>query len=379
MVNIDVTSGTSPKPVRSGYLATLDGWRAIAILMVLVDHLIGQFLAEKNAVLFPGDYLIRQGGLGVFIFFGISGLLITSRLLEEKSALGSISLKGFYLRRALRILPAMLFFLIPLGLLGVTGIIKLPWFDWVRSLLFVRNYGPTGDWYTAHLWSLSIEEHFYLFWPMLLVLLGHRRGLWVALLASAVCTVWRVANIHWPFMPVWVGAAPWRTDLQIDALLFGAAIAIVRSEWGDAFLSRWLSPAITVICIAALPAMVICDRNVPGLLHITRALRPVVICLLLMGTVLHPQMGISRVLELSPLKWIGRLSYSLYLWQQLFTGPQTFEPNGHWMNVAKVFPINMVLLVAVVVVSYYAIEKPLIRLGHRLAQPVTPGRNDVPR
>ncbi|HME06661.1 MAG TPA: hypothetical protein VKG25_06405 [Bryobacteraceae bacterium] len=99
---------------------------------------------------------------------------------------------------------------------------------------------------------------------------------------------------------------------------------------------------------------------------------PILIPLVLLGTVLYSGIA-SRVLELPPIRWVGRLSYSLYLWQQLFFTGHYFAPLGVWQKL----PLNWVLLFGCAAASYYWIERPLMRLGHRFAPPATPGRTDL--
>jgi peptidoglycan/LPS O-acetylase OafA/YrhL len=148
---------------KTGYLPTLDGWRAIAIVAVLLDHTV-----EYSGL---GHYpklvsFTHTGPNGVSLFFAISGFLICSRLLEEKRAFGQISLRGFYIRRACRILPPAMFYLLVIGALSLCGLIIVSPGEWWSSALFFRNYLP-GDrisrgWggYTIHYWSLAVEETF---------------------------------------------------------------------------------------------------------------------------------------------------------------------------------------------------------------------------
>jgi peptidoglycan/LPS O-acetylase OafA/YrhL len=155
-------------------LPSLDGWRAVSIALVLIAH-------SKYAAGFPamlGSALdgfnangIAPGSLGVRFFFVISGFLITWLLLQEQAKHGVISLKHFYLRRALRILPVYFLYLFVLGFLTHYS---QPASDWLTNLTFTTNYfWPPEP--TAHLWSLGVEEQFYLLWPGLLVLLLHRQ------------------------------------------------------------------------------------------------------------------------------------------------------------------------------------------------------------
>jgi peptidoglycan/LPS O-acetylase OafA/YrhL len=167
---------------KQGYLPTLDGWRAIAIMAVIFDHVIAGQLHDTHPALFA---ISRVGPDGVSLFFAISGFLICSRLLEEEDVAGKVGLGGFYIRRACRILPAALAYLAVVGLLGITRLILVSPWEWWSSVLFFRNYlSPdliSRGWggYTIHYWSLAVEEHFYILWPGLLVLAGRGRSRYV--------------------------------------------------------------------------------------------------------------------------------------------------------------------------------------------------------
>jgi len=359
-----------------GYLPTLDGWRAIAILLVLSYHGIGSFQrAYGESIEWLVPYL-HSGWVGVSIFFGISGVLITSRLLEEQSARGSISLKQFYLRRAFRILPPIVVLLIVLSVLAPCAQLPISWADRIRALCFASNYGPLPGWYVAHTWSLSVEEHFYLIWPFVLVTLGWIRAIVFGLVASTVITVWRIADIHYLIVPSYVGGSAWRTDTNLDYLLLGAVVGCLMSRPDSrARLQKALKPPAALLLIATLAAALALWSLYPHLEHPARFYLAVVIPLILAGTVLHPQQILGRILEWSWLRWLGRLSYSLYLWQQMFFVP-TLQRTASlgWL---QDWPFNFFAALACAIASYHLVERPFLKLGHRLAHPVTEGRSDL--
>ena len=164
---------------QSGYIPTLDGWRAIAILGVIISHVINYPYDSIRAGTYHSASAIADFGAGgVEVFFCLSGFLITRRLLEEERVLGAISLPRFYIRLGFRILPAALVYLAITGCLGLFRIIPLAAGEWFSSLFFLRNYyavSVSAGWYTGHFWSLAIEEHFYLFWPLMLMLVARLR------------------------------------------------------------------------------------------------------------------------------------------------------------------------------------------------------------
>ena len=219
----------------SKYIPTLDGWRAIAVLLVLFSHA-GHAYARQQASESWLDH-VGTGTQGVNIFFGLSGLLITSRLLEEWSQSGRISLRRFYIRRAFRILPAALLVLAVIAVLGATGLLPVVPREIAAAALFFRNYLPAllspdfAGFFTAHYWSLAVEEHFYLVWPALLLLSGARRGLWAAIAVALAVALWRrvellqmIARLHTVDPLYFV-----RTDLRIDYHVGRGAGAAARA------------------------------------------------------------------------------------------------------------------------------------------------------
>jgi peptidoglycan/LPS O-acetylase OafA/YrhL len=357
---------------RGGYLPTLDGWRAIAIAGVLVDHWTASFFRGS-----PWYSFLRTGPNGVSLFFAISGFLICSRLLEEEQGFGRISLKGFYIRRACRILPAAFTYLGILALLGVSGLLIVTPLEWWSCVWFFRNYLPP-DWirdgwggYTIHYWSLAVEEHFYLLWPALLAFSGRVRARYIAAALASAVALWRWWDFHHQLVNRYLPGLlfPSRTDVRLDALLLGCLAALIMAEprW-LAWLERHFKAGAWWVCLFAYVFAQVITRK-----HDYGWQESALLAMLVAGTVLHPATMVGRILENPAMKWLGRLSYSLYLWQQLF-----LIPGGRWpLSILQRFPWNLLLVFLLAWVSYEFVERPMIRLGHRLAPPPTPGRRDL--
>lgn len=344
------------------YIETLDGWRAIAIVGVLVFHATHFFFSTAGP--FPSYYgwlITTHGAKGVDIFFALSGFLICTRLLEEHRQSGRVSIKGFYIRRTFRILPPYLCYLAVLGALSVSGFVIIENRVWLSCLAFLRNYtsasSPSG-WYTAHFWSLSVEEHFYLLWPGLLVVFGIRRCRWLAPAFAVAVATWRAIAMHW------LGHAVYsRTDTRLDSLLWGCCLALMLDvPHVKTWMVRWLSMATWGFVLGSL--LLIARYQ---LVTLESTLSPILYPLLIAGTVLRPNSIISTLLECSLLRWLGRLSYSLYLWQQLFMiGSYKVErpyPFGNWQQL----PWNILAVFGFAIASYYLIERPTMRLGRRFS------------
>lgn len=332
------------------YIPTLDGWRAIAILLVIGDHLVAAVSGS------PSGRTTLSGQLGVNIFFGLSGFLITTRLLAERP----ISLRRFYIRRVFRILPPALSYLAVLGTLGALGLIPLYPQELLSAACFYRNYLPPnlpegGGFYTWHFWSLAIEEHFYLFWPPLLKR-ARNFALPLAIAVAAGGATWRLVELlregHL-YGHTLVGF-PWRTDIRVDALMCGAAVALAYPG-----IRKWLTAPAWVLA-AILYGLVVARFGVRPTIW-QSALVPILIA----GTVARPKDPVGRLLDTWPMRWVGRLSYSLYLWQQLWLPPSWFP---HTLGAAQTWPLDLCCVLACATVSYYLIERPSIRFGKRLAR-----------
>jgi peptidoglycan/LPS O-acetylase OafA/YrhL len=318
-------------------IPTLDGWRGVAILLVLVAHF-GPALHHSEA--------LDVGQHGVTIFFVLSGFLITSRLIEERATTGSISLKSFYARRFLRLMPCAWAYLLFVSLINAEAHGKLfTWNELCGSLFFYRNYlDPAGHHLmTAHFWSLSIEEQFYLFWPSILVL-GARPARWLAPALAVVIATYRF--IHWQHLDQIPIQASLGTGVRADALFIGCAAALWLPVLKP-YLRPWLSDPLFL-------GLGVCLVRYHKLIPLHESL---LIALLIVTTSGYPASLLGHVMENRLLAFIGTLSYSIYVWQQLFMIYPTYSVEG------KVLKVALAFLVAVA--SYFFIERPVIRLGRR--------------
>jgi peptidoglycan/LPS O-acetylase OafA/YrhL len=365
---------------RSEYLPTLDGWRAVAILWVMACHSQAQLFGPAG--LFPSRSLARsaeRGTFGVDIFFALSGLLICSRLLAGLRASGRIDLASFYVRRAFRILPPYVTFLSTIGILWALGVVHLGPLAYASCFGFLRNYIPepymSHDPFTAHAWSLSVEEHFYLLWPALLGLLAtvaraRRAAFWLGVASVAWSFVDINLRLTTRFLHLPINHHYWRTDYCIGGLFFGCwmALLLAESEWRDR-LERRLSPAAWWALLGAFLWLATSVRE-----NAARAIATPIVPLLLAGTLVHPGRLAGRILEWGPLRWVGRISYSLYLWQQLFLiPPSSTRPLGRLHD----FPLDWIAALACALASYHLVEQPAIALGHRLSRRGRKGRTST--
>lgn len=339
-------------PFSAGRIPSLDGLRAIAILAVLwskAAHTPGH-LTERVVT-----RVADQGVVGVDLFFVISGFLITTLLMREESRTGGISLTGFYWRRALRILPAYFTLLACLWCLASLQRITMQPVDWLTCLTYTVNFAPVSSWDVGHIWSLSVEEHFYLVWPFLLTIIPRANWLGVALIGVILPPVLRVVALF--LVPEHSSALELWSWYRGDCIAWGCGLAILAdSPQARAALDRacsfrmwWLLP------VVLLAVTMLLSRSTKFGVGPGFTLRACACTWLVWGMARFPERGVARLLNTTPFVTVGVLSYSLYLWHRLFLRPEAWQS---WWN----FPLNAVLLVVAATLSYVLVERPFLRL-----------------
>ena len=338
----------SPGPGAPRRLQTVDGLRALGISLVFLNHASGT--TGFPAVLAPisRDRHLGLDGHGVKVFFVISGFLITSILLRELDRRGTIDRLAFLRRRAHRLLPALLSFAFAVALLRWIGVYTFAPMQLVGALTFT---GRLGSWQLGHLWSLAVQEQFYLAWALILVLGGRRTASLCALAAVILVPVARV--VHATLQPdvpsVYLG-----NGASIDTLALGCLLALHRERlatraWFNAVVeSRGAVPLLYVLGGAA----VLIGWRLGVLLR--TPLVAAAIVLLLERCIRHPDRGFARLLTTHGAVYVGSASYSLYLWQQLFLNPTSTS----W---EAAFPVNIVAAIGVGLLSWHLVEQPLAR------------------
>jgi peptidoglycan/LPS O-acetylase OafA/YrhL len=342
-----------------GYRPALDGLRGLAVLAVLTAH----------------SGLLKSGAasVGVDVFFVLSGFLITSLLIGEWDGSGRISLKDFYARRALRLLPALVVFLVVvtagfwLIAPGETALANAG--DALVALLYSTNwaraFGLRRPDLLGHTWTLSIEEQFYLLWPLLLIWLlrrtGSRRSMcyWL-LLAIALVYVERVlldaagANL----MRLSFG-----TDTRADSLLLGCLVGVLLSSnlatTGERRFVRWSAWAAAL----ALVILTFYTGPFPVELQFFDSVVSVAAAILIFAMAKSKDCALNRGLAHSWLVYIGKISYGLYLWHHpIFRVVQSWE--WPWQ---RTLVVEVAATVLVTLASFYLLERPFLRLKKRFS------------
>ncbi len=361
-------------PGAGSRIGGLDGLRAIAVTAVVIYHLGIEWL--------PGGFL------GVDLFFVISGFLITTLLLTEVGVRGRIDFKGFYLRRARRLLPALVLMLIGTAIVVstiATDVAEQFLRDLPGAALYVSNWWALGQEQSyfeligrgnvlAHLWSLAVEEQFYLLWPVMLggiCWVANRRGMSRRRLVLVVALGGAVASTLWMSwlsvsrgMPI--EADPTRvyfgTDTHAMSVLLGAALAAV---WRPAHF-RTVIPAgartavigAGVVGLAMTAWLFVTVTEYTPWLYRGGFLLAAAVFALVIAAATHPGAPVGRLLDVAPLRWVGERSYGIYLWHWpifLVTRPGVDIPwEGPLVDVGRV-----ALTLGVAALSYRYVEVPI--------------------
>ncbi len=352
---------------RGHRLPSLDGIRAIAILIVVLEHVSG-------TIGFPASLSRRidyqpPGGLGVRIFFALSGFLITTLLAGEFAAHGSINLRRFYLRRTMRIFPAYYFYVAVIAAWAAAGAITLKPYDLLAALTYTTNFHPPFEsWYLGHTWSLSIEEQFYLLWPTLLVLLGLARAPFALIAVVVLVPVARTLGAFGTAGAEWVN--PYHFRSVADWLAGGCLLALTRER---------LSAQPTYRALIAQPLLpfalaLVTWAGWTGFYH--WRLREATALTALIATLVFidwgitvPRHPVARLLNTRAMRHLGVLSYSLYLWQQPFLDHKHHGALTH-------FPRSLALALLCAEASYRLIERPALRWRETLERRWWPAEVD---
>jgi len=296
-------------PQDKTYIAGLDGLRAICITLVVVGHL--------------GFGALVPGGLGVTVFFFISGFLITRLLWQERDRNGGVDLWRFYGRRMLRLFPELVVLLIVLGLIiGPLMHQPLPILQAFAALAYWSNYFIIANLgtcdhcaVTGHLWSLAVEEHFYLVMPLCLIACAFapRRLVMLFVAVIVAACVWRaVAFIGLHFSDIYTYKA---TECRIDSIAWGCLAAVAERTWPKAMaLVRRHALAVFGAAVVILLFSLAC-RDDTFRATFRYSLQSFALVGVILPLVISPKLApLVAALEWAPMRWMGRRSYAAYLW-----------------------------------------------------------------
>ncbi len=335
--------GRAPRRIPS-----LDGLRALSIGIVVFSHLVGTDGFPVRAE--PVDV----GYFGVRVFFVISGFLITTLLLSERERTGTISLTGFYVRRAFRIFPAFYAFILAMVIADVLGGVELRHLDVLHGVTFTTNYHYERSWELGHLWSLSIEEQFYLLWPALVLWVGRRHVGAIAVGMIVMAPMMRVAA--WLWLPSRDDVIMEAYPCVMDAIAVGSLLAVLRGRLDRHRWYQWFlrSPWFLVVPALTLASSIPTDRVAIDYV-VAISVQNLGLALIVDRCTRITTGPIFELLNTRFLMWIGALSYSIYLWQEPFLNHNAHMGFTTW-------PVNLGLALLCAIGSYYLIERPFFEL-----------------
>jgi peptidoglycan/LPS O-acetylase OafA/YrhL len=336
----------------SEYKPYLDGVRGVSILLVAVAH--------------AGFGAVIPGGLGVTIFFFISGYLITSLLMKEIEACASVRLADFYMRRMWRLMPAFSVYLAASLALTIVVGAQVNWVEFLAAALYFSNYfnvfygfDPLSGTLSPYgvLWSLAVEEHFYLFFAPMVAFIKNRKGLIaVSLVLIVVPLVIRFTIVGAEPSEFSEGYTYHATDTRIDSIAYGCLLAVLGNR------GLWRSHALLALALGSAGLLLSLVYRDEHFRQVLRYSLQGISLYFIFGALIYAQPAtmLRRVLSVKPLVFVGKLSYSLYLYHWLvliimlvYAGPiaKTLAWQGpYW-----------VLSFVLAALSYYLVERPSLR------------------
>jgi peptidoglycan/LPS O-acetylase OafA/YrhL len=366
MADTDVETPTAPR--RLGHIPGLGGLRGIAVLLVVMLHS-GTFFPESVKETLPWHF-VRGGFLGVDLFFALSGFLITSLLLEERASSGRVNYRHFYARRGLRLLPALYTMLAVYAVYSVIG--DISWYKTKTTILWAVLYATNFQALIkplstapglGHLWSLAIEEQFYLIWPFIFVFALSRTRRVAPLVVGMLVAIYMIGLHRYALHES--GANPLRLyvrlDTRADELLIGALAAVlwyhrgtIARVWFE--LLGWGGAAVFVFCMFQKPEPA-SFWDLGGFTLVGFAATAMVVA------AVSGKWSAKPVLTCAPLLMFGEISYGLYLWHLfVFRAVQNLGASMPWWSQLIV---AWIITAAVTAASWFLIEKPANRLRHR--------------
>ena len=338
-------------------IPALDGMRAVAVFLVIFYH-------------FGFDRV--PGGLGVLIFFVLSGFLITWLLLKENNSTGAVSIRGFYIRRALRIFPAFYCFWLGTAALLIVTHRAVDWPHALSALCYTSNYYQgivrPPDSFVSHTWSLAIEEQFYLLWPGIFYLFRSRLKILTGLVAGIIVCVWTwrlVLQFAFHVNQSYIYRA---FETRIDHLMVGCLLALlIRQGAATSLLAKCCRHIWTPLVPAGLLFVSACvfGQSPDYRDSIGFILEPLLVAMLLVQLIYFESTSLWKWTNTSVMRWLGRISYSLYLYQQITLHPA--------QRLLARFPVAVQLLagtaftIVMAAASFYLVERYFLQLKRKFA------------
>ncbi|HET8947397.1 MAG TPA: acyltransferase [Candidatus Polarisedimenticolia bacterium] len=330
----------------------LDGMRALGSFAVIAYHYTPRW---------------APGGLGVMNFLVLSGFLITWLLLGEEDRKGTIGVGGFYVRRTRHIVPAFFVFMIAVTAALMVFDKRIVWPQVITAFLFVVNYwqGIAGDPNTAfsHTWALALELQFYLLWPLLFLALRRDRRRMAGTLVVIIAAIWAYRSLMWLSGAVPQGYVYEAFDMRADHLLLGCLVAVLLKTGSMRPIVSVLTdnPVMPLLTMTLIGASAVCEkiwgvdyRNIFGFI-----VNPILLMTLLLQAITFATTPGWRWLEWGWVRYLGTISYSVYLYQQVIVSP--VQERLGFLPEPLTFLATLAAVYAVSSAAYFLVEKPLRR------------------
>lgn len=352
-----------PDFLNKSYIPSLDGWRAVAILIVVIAH---TKLGLGDLTLFRNLFRPILGEFGVRIFFVLSGFLITSLLIKEHLKTGKINLASFFIRRFLRIFPVLYLYIFTVYIVNLTFNLGLSFEYFIAPILYINNFPIfPATWLLGHTWSLGVEEQFYLIWPLLFKYCrNYIQILFIILLAMPFLSI---LNYLYPKLYL-VFLSPFL--MYAHYIFFGAAVSILCFK---GFLDKGIALkmlkskfAIFILFITVVILTTLTHKGLFGKVTIPfgDTLNALLISTLILNSIIYKNTILYKLLNAKGMKSLGTISYSLYIWQQLFILPTNSYPQ---LEKYFYFPFNIVLAIMAAIISYHFFEKPILKFKDKFS------------
>jgi peptidoglycan/LPS O-acetylase OafA/YrhL len=355
-----VTSGSEPGGART--IPSLDGLRALSIIIVILSHGSWYFGHGFEYSRFF-NFVIGDGTHGVAVFFVISGYLITTLLLREIRKTGTVSLKRFYFRRTMRIFPPFYVYMAVMGIFWAIHWIPEHWPSFLAAATYTWCYYPNAHgYYIHHTWSLSIEEQFYLLWP-LSVLIFYRRQKLITVSVLMILGMPILRLLIYFVAPFLRGTEYFMIHGWADTIMVGCLLALLKNQprweaWHRIYINGWTAAVMAITAFLFNPWLrTVLPRKPAGVFVLGISPTVTALCIggILIYVVENTDTIAAKILNNNVIRHIGVVSYSLYLWQEPFMAHQL-----------HLLPYGFLFALAAAELSFWIVERPSMKLRARL-------------